>query len=492
MNDFQFHLDRTREQFRWGPLDGTLITLHFPVFGLLISMTQAYGKQLWPDGALLCSKRRFMWLQDNKELYQHSFEAFKSFMLPDAERTQVRASYNSCVAELRQDAQRAYADGCADLSDADLLHWFAEWTKRFHQFWAHAGLPELATWGAAADIERQLQDHGLSGTDFIMAREALTVPEDMSFFQKAERALLNTIVTGQPLDAYRDRWYWIHNSYARVHRCTREEIEKEAEDLRSHGDLQHQLNDLHAYVEKLREKKSAVQKQFGLPDTLLHESRALGICIAWQDERKGESWRQFDVLFVFLRECERRFGLPLAESAWMTPNEVVSFCRSPRSGNDVTKFIQARQRASVLGVAVDAQTILVGEEAQSYIDAFWEVVPDQSGALKGVVASFGHGGSTGPSTISGTARLIASPTEASKFQDGEILVTAMTTPDFMPILRKATAVVTDEGGLTAHAAVVSRELGIPCIVGVKTATRRISTGQTIALNLNDGTITIES
>jgi pyruvate,water dikinase len=56
-------------------------------------------------------------------------------------------------------------------------------------------------------------------------------------------------------------------------------------------------------------------------------------------------------------------------------------------------------------------------------------------------------------------------TEIDRIEEGDVLVTVMTNPDMVPAMRKASAVVTDEGGRTCHAAIVSRELGIPCIVG---------------------------
>jgi len=75
-----------------------------------------------------------------------------------------------------------------------------------------------------------------------------------------------------------------------------------------------------------------------------------------------------------------------------------------------------------------------------------------------------------------------------RFKEGNILVAAMTRPDFLPIMKKAGAIVTDEGGLTCHAAIVARELKIPCIVGTKDATRRLRDGRQIEVNANRGLI----
>ncbi|PIP75995.1 hypothetical protein COW86_00610 [Candidatus Kuenenbacteria bacterium CG22_combo_CG10-13_8_21_14_all_39_9] len=76
------------------------------------------------------------------------------------------------------------------------------------------------------------------------------------------------------------------------------------------------------------------------------------------------------------------------------------------------------------------------------------------------------------------------------FQSGTILVTSMTRPEFMPLMRRAKAVVTDEGGLTCHAAIVSRELGIPCIISTKNATKILKNGDQIEMDLSTGLIQI--
>lgn len=99
-----------------------------------------------------------------------------------------------------------------------------------------------------------------------------------------------------------------------------------------------------------------------------------------------------------------------------------------------------------------------------------------------------HGLGTGPGTASGRARVLESPDEGSLLQPGEVLVARMTSPDWVPLMRRAAAVVTDAGGMTSHAAIVSRELGIPCIVGTRDGTRKLKTGMLVTVDASDGTV----
>lgn len=83
-----------------------------------------------------------------------------------------------------------------------------------------------------------------------------------------------------------------------------------------------------------------------------------------------------------------------------------------------------------------------------------------------------------PGIASGKVRVLETPDQGERLQEGEILVAQMTNPDWLPTIRRAAALVTDTGGMTCHAAIVARELGVPCVVGTRTATR----------DLHDGTV----
>jgi len=89
----------------------------------------------------------------------------------------------------------------------------------------------------------------------------------------------------------------------------------------------------------------------------------------------------------------------------------------------------------------------------------------------------------------GKAKVIFSPEEAEKLmQKGDILVTTMTNPDFVPYMRMASAIVTDKGGVTCHAAIVSRELGIPCVVGTENATKVMQTDKEYTVDARNGVV----
>ena len=100
--------------------------------------------------------------------------------------------------------------------------------------------------------------------------------------------------------------------------------------------------------------------------------------------------------------------------------------------------------------------------------------------LKGETASSG--------VYSGKVKLISDPSELDKIEKGDVLVTSMTTPDMVPAMQRAGAIVTNEGGMTCHAAIVSREMGIPCIVGTDHATEVLKENQIITVHASRGIV----
>ncbi len=102
--------------------------------------------------------------------------------------------------------------------------------------------------------------------------------------------------------------------------------------------------------------------------------------------------------------------------------------------------------------------------------------------IKGTIACKG--------IVEGRVRLVIDKNDFSKVKEGDILVTSMTTPEMVPIMKKAAAFVTDEGGVTCHAAIISRELKKPCVIGTKIATKVLKDGMVVEVNAEVGSVRI--
>ena len=93
-----------------------------------------------------------------------------------------------------------------------------------------------------------------------------------------------------------------------------------------------------------------------------------------------------------------------------------------------------------------------------------------------------------PGVVKGKVKIILTPREANKMRDGEILVTVMTNPLYVTAIQRAKAIITDVGGMICHAAIVARELGIPCVVGTKKATKTLKDGLEVIVDGSEGKV----
>jgi len=98
------------------------------------------------------------------------------------------------------------------------------------------------------------------------------------------------------------------------------------------------------------------------------------------------------------------------------------------------------------------------------------------------------GSPASPGAAVGPVKIVLSSSEIDRVKEGDVLVAEMTTPDFVPAMKRAVAIVTDRGGRTAHAAIISRELGIPCVVGAVGATTTLSNGQLVTVDGSQGKV----
>jgi len=138
----------------------------------------------------------------------------------------------------------------------------------------------------------------------------------------------------------------------------------------------------------------------------------------------------------------------------------------------------AREKGKLYIVQTRPVTTL--RQAQGKRSGTKEVKIAETPILTGTPASPGIG--------SGPVKILKSPKEISKIKNGDILVAPMTSPDYVPAMKKASAIVTDKGGQTSHAAIVSRELGIPCVVGCQKATIILKDNQEITVDGSEGKV----
>jgi len=146
------------------------------------------------------------------------------------------------------------------------------------------------------------------------------------------------------------------------------------------------------------------------------------------------------------------------------------------------KVIEERKEAWAV-LSIDGQTsIISGKKSVEGVASKYGIEDVKQQASKKQVK--GQSACLGKAT--GRARIIKNIREFGKIKQGDILITPMTTPDYIPVMKKVIAIITDEGGVTCHAAIVSREFNIPCIVGTSNATKMFGDGDLVEVDANNG------
>jgi len=186
---------------------------------------------------------------------------------------------------------------------------------------------------------------------------------------------------------------------------------------------------------------------------------------------------------LFYQEIARRLHISITDIRFCFPHEFDDLIkRKP----ELIKKLQERQKFSICESkgTYEEDLYLTGEKAKNYLLKlnFEKEENSQVSSLDGTCAC--------PGRVRGKAKIINLPSDMSKMEEGNILVSIATSPDLVPAMKKAAAIVTDMGGITSHAAIVSRELNVPCVVGTKVATKALKDGMLIEVDATHGTVKV--
>lgn len=187
-------------------------------------------------------------------------------------------------------------------------------------------------------------------------------------------------------------------------------------------------------------------------------------------------------LYSFLLRClaiNLKKDSVYGDLAWYDPAALKKYLLS---GEKLSKQELNKRRSCYILLMQDSRLkIISGAKAVAkYNKLFKTLVNTKTSIVKGTVACSG--------LVTGTVKIVITENDQKKFKKGNILVSTMTTPNLMSAIRKAAAIVTDEGGMTAHAAIISRELNIPCVVGTKIATSVFKDGDRVEVDAERGII----
>ncbi len=333
----------------------------------------------------------------------------------------------------------------------------------------------------------------------------LTAPVHLSFINEAEVSLLRVAVKAEKeglkdvfnserhekihehirgtetlnlLEEHQRNYFWINNNYVSSYVLGVAHFIEELKNIfETDLDIKKEIERVERTPKRNRKNKGKLMKKIELSPEIKTLIRISEDFTYWQDERKKATFWATHYFSKILEEIGKRTGIGLEDIKYMTCREVSRIFKD----NPGKEELKARMEKGAYYWDEEGIDALHSGEADEIIHA---VLGSQD--LSDVEEFRGLAACTGKAT--GPVKIVNSATEISKVEEGDILVAVMTRPDYVPAMRKSAAIVTDEGGVTSHAAIVSREIGVPCIIGTKTATTTLRDGVMVEVDADEGVV----
>ena len=472
------NINPNNELFKWGPIDGRPMYIDYWYYGMKAT---AKRYKSWPSFLVHIANERIFYVCEYQPLRDTGEENFRRFILDDKKFRQTWEEWRKDVDDLAEFLSTITTERLHKASKEELFGLFDKLEKRYTNFWTVGLLPEIANFGGEQLLKRKLEKH-LHANDVIHTFERLSAPEDYSFYQIEELDLLKVKTGEQTLEKHQQQFFWMLNSYHDTKILPIEYFQKGLDKM-TLKDAKQKIKAIEFYKEETAKEKEEIIKRFKLGKEIEKMAQSLSFCIWWQDNRKKYVFIVNHYIDMFLNEISQRFQIDNHELHYY---QVADTNELLKHNKKLSKAEISKRLSNFLKYYDEESNnvqLFTGKEAQKIIEPFYAIKIDQNQKeFKGMVVSKGNG------NITGTVKIIHSPKDAHKMNKNDILVASMTSPDYIIAMRKARAIITDEGGMTAHAAIVSRELGIPCICATRIATKLLKDGDRVEINVKQGIV----
>ncbi|MFH1111666.1 MAG: PEP-utilizing enzyme [Patescibacteria group bacterium] len=369
-------------------------------------------------------------------------------------------------------------------------HWRYTWVQECADVFSTYHLPKL--------IKKEKPEYSIERvTDFAID---LVAPTTLSFMEYYRLDLLKLAIKNfkvaksrQPTTAVKnqlinlaDKYIWLLSNYKEGRPLTWQIVWRQIKSdfyKKTLAELKNELNYLLSKPRRAKITQRSLYKKLRLSSRLTKACQLLSWWSRLIDERKHCA--QYGNWYIehYVQEIAKRIRINPWLVKYMLAEEVIEVLVKGKQVNtaelnkrrNLVVFVTTKEKGKV------KKYVLTGRPAQILWNQFFK--SSLSREIKGQVAC------APVDKVIGKAQIVLD-VHRDKFTKGNILVTTMTRPEFVPLIRKARAIICDEGGLTRHAAIISRELGIPCIIGTKVASKQLKNGSKIELDLKRGEVKV--
>ena len=284
------------------------------------------------------------------------------------------------------------------------------------------------------------------------------------------------------MQSHYHNFFWIHNNYKYTEKISIKQFFDKASQIaqnKTKEEIQNGLLQYANYNKTIRELRKELSKSMG--ENEFKRLEWISKIAWWHDRRKRANLVADYYGDLFVGMLSKKHKIPKLLLQFADFHEIRDLIKGKKLN---TEILESRTKGCSHIYFLNAKFLLFeGDNHQRIRDiVFKKQDTENIKMFRGTTASYGN-------AIRGRVKVVINPKDESINSD-EILVTTMTRPEFVPIMKNARAIITDDGGITSHAAVISRELGVPCIVGTRIATQVLKTGDLVEVKPNHGLITI--
>ena len=383
---------------------------------------------------------------------------------------------------------------------AELFEGFVELNK-----WGHTvNMPDFATELFTQKVTQMLESKIAEAGASVSAAEAfgiLATPSEKSLLAQEEQdfyeivalaresaesngvsptaqKLLSVPYVSFALEDHARKYDWMQYHYSGPTILDKKHFaELLASELKQGTNPEEKLRAIWKKTKATEEKQATLEKELRLGEKEMHWlliARKFMYLKALRKETVFFASRCAAPLFA---EIAKRLGITPWEAQHLSPEQTAEALAG--------KGVDRKQLAATAELVViyhdeGGVRMFTGDEAKKYSSAIYEESGEGIDELKGTPACLG--------TARGIVKIIARAEDMAKMNKGDILFSPATNPNLVPAMKKAAAIVTDEGGITCHAAIVSREMGVPCIVGTKVATKAFKDGDVVEVDAIKGIV----
>ncbi|MEO6077345.1 MAG: PEP-utilizing enzyme [Candidatus Andersenbacteria bacterium] len=469
----EYYFSEGVELLEYGPVPGVLLAGSLFIEPFMRDYGPPYEGRT-PRTLIFFKEGKLLWLTDFTLLEDEGNRLFVKYILQDSFREGFNVQWGQGKNAMDTVMNEIENTDLRTLSNEDLIFLAERFQRSTDEMESPTVVPEWANYGAERYLKKQLSDF-IPTEEISETMNILTAPEEPSFSQQEEIELLSS----SDIKGHQKKYFWLQNGFGIAHVLPIEFFEKRKKEIDQNKEVE-----VMQFLKNAKDQKERVRKKYNLSGIVMHAAREIWQTILMQDERKKYNYMGGHYADVLMREVARRFHYDPIELFDAKFEEVIDIVR----GQDIHGIIQKRRDGVALAITSSkVYEIDGGEMIRNWEKYSMKEELHYQREVTGVVACRGGGGK-----IIGRIKIIEDPKRASDLKEGEILVAVMTSPDYVIAMRNAKAIITNFGGLTSHAAIVSRELGKPCIIGTKNATQVLRDGDEVELDIDRGTARILS